>query len=121
MFTLLMIIHIVACIILIAVILLQAGRGGGLSEAFGSEGAESLLGTQAPVILKKATTISAILFIVTSLVLGMVTARRGRSLFDNMNLPAGATLPTATQPLEAAKEKAAESVPQETSGQEESN
>jgi preprotein translocase subunit SecG len=86
MFILLLVIHVMACIILIAVILLQAGRGGGLSEAFGSE-TQSLLGTQAPVVLKKATTISAIVFLVTSLLLGIVTARKGRSLFQQQGFP----------------------------------
>ena len=86
MFTVILIIHIIACVVLVAVILLQAGRGGGLSEAFGGE-TQSLLGTQAPRVLKKATTISAIAFLVTSLLLGMITARRSRSLFQRQMLP----------------------------------
>jgi len=81
----------IVCLILISVILLQAGKGGGLTETFGSDGAQSILGTQAPAILKKATTVSAIAFLVTSLVLGMVTARRGRSLLNGMRMPAVAT------------------------------
>jgi preprotein translocase subunit SecG len=90
MYIFLIVIHIIVCLILIVTILLQAGRGGGLTEAFGGGGGDSvqsMLGTQAPVIIKKATTISAIAFLVTSLVLGMVTARRGRSLFDRANIP----------------------------------
>lgn len=87
MYILLMTFHIIACLILIAVILLQAGRGGGLTE-MGGETVQSLLGTQASVFLKKATTVSAIVFLVTSLVLGMVTARMGRSLFEQVRLPA---------------------------------
>lgn len=88
MYIFLIIIHVIVCLILIATILLQAGRGGGLTEAFGgSEGAQSMLGTQAPALLKKATEVSAIAFLVTSLVLGMVTARRGRSLFEGATIP----------------------------------
>ncbi|MGB2630825.1 MAG: preprotein translocase subunit SecG [Candidatus Omnitrophota bacterium] len=82
MFILMLIVHIMACFVLVAVILLQAGRGGGLSEALGGEAAQSLLGTQAPTLLKKATTISAIVFLITSLLLGMMTARKGKSLFQ---------------------------------------
>lgn len=82
MYIFLIIIHIIACLILIAVILLQAGRGGGLTEMFGGETAQSVLGTQAPALLKKLTTGSAIAFLLTSLLLGIVTARRGRSLFE---------------------------------------
>ena len=95
MYILLIIIHIIVCLILIATILLQAGRGGGLAEAFGgAEATQSVLGTQAPVVLKRATEVSAIVFLITSLVLGMVTARRGRSLLDQMRIPA---MPTATE------------------------
>jgi len=87
MYILLMIIHIIACFVLIGVILLQAGRGGGLSEAFGGEAAQSVLGTQAPVILKKATTFSAVAFLLTSLLLGVITARSGKSLFERGGFP----------------------------------
>ena len=95
MYILLIIIHIIVCLILIATILLQAGRGGGLAEAFGgAESTQSVLGTQAPLVLKRATEVSAILFLITSLVLGMVTARRGRSLLDRIRIPA---MPTAAE------------------------
>ncbi len=113
MYIVLIIIHIIACLTLIAVILLQAGRGGGLTESIGGDTAQSVFGTQAPVILKKATTISAIVFLVTSLTLGVVTARRGRSLFDQQRLK---VMPSAARqeavpvtPAETA-EKAAEPV-----------
>lgn len=86
MYILLIAVHIIICIILIATILLQAGRGGGLTEAFGGETAQQVFGTQAPIVLKRATEVSAILFLVTSLLLGMVTARRGRSLFAGADL-----------------------------------
>jgi len=87
MYIFLIVFHIIVCLVLISVILLQAGKGGGLTETFGSDGSQSILGTQAPAILKKATTVSAIAFLVTSLVLGMVTARRGRSLLNGMRMP----------------------------------
>jgi len=111
MYILLISIHILVCLILIATILLQAGRGGGLAEAFGgTESAQSVLGTQAPVILKRATTISAVAFLVTSLILGMVTARRGRSLLDGMRIPA---VPSASQTqAKAPSEPAAEETSQ---------
>ena len=68
MYFILIIIHIIVCIILIATILLQAGRGGGLTEAFGgSDTIQSVLGTQAPIVLKRATEISAVVFLITSL------------------------------------------------------
>ena len=95
MYIILIAIHIIVCLVLIATILLQAGRGGGLTEMFGGgETAQSILGTQAPTFLKRATEISAVIFIITSLALGMVTARRGRSLFDRAQFPAA---PVAAQ------------------------
>ena len=96
MYMILLVFHVLACLILISVILLQAGRGVGLNEAFGGGGgAQSVLGTQAPAILKKATTISAIAFLVTSLLLGAMTARRGKSLFMRGGMPdvSGMTIP----------------------------
>ncbi len=86
MYIFLIVVHVIVCFVLIATILLQAGRGGGLTEAFSGE-TQSVLGTQAPAVLKKATEVSAIVFLITSLVLGIVTARRGKSLFERGNLP----------------------------------
>ena len=102
----LIVLHIIVCIILISVILLQAGRGGGLTDsAGGGELAQSVLGTQAPIVLKKATSISAILFIVTSLLLGIITAGRGRSLLDGKipvtTIPVSSSQTAGQTPVEA--------------------
>ncbi len=75
-------IHITACIVLIAVILLQAGRGGGLSETFGGESSQTIFGTKISVFLTRATVVAACMYLVTCLVLGIMTSRRGRSLID---------------------------------------
>lgn len=80
---LLTVIHVVICFVLIAVILLQAGRGQGLSGSnFASSNVQSLFGTRAADFLTKATTVSAVLFLFTCIGLDMLEARRGRSLFD---------------------------------------
>ena len=75
-------IHVIACIILIAVILLQAGRGGGLSETFGGESGQTIFGTKATTFFSRATIVAATVFIFTSLLLGIMTSRRGRSLIN---------------------------------------
>lgn len=99
MYVLLIILHVFVCLVLIAVILLQAGRGGGLTQAFGGDSAaESLLGTRAPEALKKATEVAAVIFLVTSLSLAMITARRGRSLFHGMPFPEAAERPFEAMP-----------------------
>lgn len=73
-------IHIVASLVLIFVILLQAGRGGGLSESFGGSSTQTLFGTKTSVFLTRATAASAIVYILTCLILGVMTSHRGRSL-----------------------------------------
>ena len=73
-------IHVVVSLVLICVILLQAGRGGGLSESFGGSQTQTILGTKTSVFLKRATEIAAVLYILACLVLGMMTSHRGRSL-----------------------------------------
>ncbi|MFH1790939.1 MAG: preprotein translocase subunit SecG [Candidatus Omnitrophota bacterium] len=79
LYGLVVVIHVIACIILIAVILLQAGRGGGINETFGGV-TQSFLGTKANVVLTRATEISAVVFLCTCLLLGIMTSRRGKSL-----------------------------------------
>lgn len=96
MYILILLIHIIASFILVAVILLQAGRGGGLAETFGGGGSQAtIFGQKASTFLTRATTISAILFLCTSLALALVSAKRQRSLMENVKI----TTPAKTQPL----------------------
>ncbi len=87
MYIVLIVIHIIVCFILILTILLQAGRGGGLTESLGGDTTQSVLGTQAPVLLKRTTEISAIVFLITSLLLGVVSTGKNRSLLNQMRMP----------------------------------
>lgn len=73
-------IHVIVSLVLIAVILLQAGRGGGLSETFGGSSTQTLFGTKTSVFLKRATAVSAVVYILTCLTLAVMTSHRGRSL-----------------------------------------
>jgi len=85
-------IHVIVSLILIAVILLQAGRGGGLSESFGGSQTQTILGTKTSVFLKRATAVSAVLYILVCLLLGVMTSHRGRSLVAKSGLmPTSAT------------------------------
>ena len=87
MYIVLIIIHIIVCLILILTILLQAGRGGGLTDSGASDSTQSVLGTQAPVMLKRATELSAIIFLITSLLLAVVSGGKNRSLLNKMSMP----------------------------------
>lgn len=80
MYILVMIVHVVVCLVLILVVLLQAGRGGGFSDMLGGGQPQSLFGTQTNAFMMKATEVCAVLFIITSLSLGMMSSHKGRSL-----------------------------------------
>jgi len=84
---LVLVIHILLALFLIAIILLQGGRGG-LGEALGGAAAQSLFGGSANTVMTKLTAFCAGLFMVTSLGLAMLSTARGRSVIDQ--LPAAA-------------------------------
>ncbi len=73
-------IHIVACVLLVIAILMQAGRGGGLSESFAS--AESMFGTQTNAFLVRTTTFLAVAFLGTSLLLAVFGSKGDKSLMS---------------------------------------
>lgn len=80
LYGLVMTVHVIVSLVLIFVILLQAGRGGGLNETFGGSQTQTILGTKTSVFLKRATAVSAVLYILACLLLGVMTSHRGRSL-----------------------------------------
>jgi preprotein translocase subunit SecG len=97
LYGLVMAIHVIASLVLIAVILLQAGRGGGLSESFGGSSTQTILGTKTNVFLARATAASAVIYIFTCLTLAVMTSHRGKSLVSNM--PVSATQQQGGAPL----------------------
>ena len=80
MFGFLIFIHVITCILLATVILMQSGRGGGLTDNFA--GAESLFGAKTNIVLVRTTAVLATIFIVTSLSLAFISARSGKSLIN---------------------------------------
>jgi len=80
MYYFLIAIHVIASLMLILVILLQAGRGGGLADNFGGAQAQSIFGTKTATVLTKATSVAAIIFLSTSLILAVASGHRARSL-----------------------------------------
>jgi preprotein translocase subunit SecG len=61
-------IHVIVCIILIGVVLLQQGKSADLAGAFGGQGSQTAFGPRgAANLLTKVTTWSAILFMFTSI------------------------------------------------------
>ena len=97
---LVLVVHILVALFLIAVILLQGGRGG-LGEALGGAAAQSLFGGSANIVMTKVTTVGAALFMVTCLSLAGLSTARGRSVIDQLpvtpdELPAA--LPQIVEP-----------------------
>jgi preprotein translocase subunit SecG len=71
------IVHVIVCLFLIAVVLLQSGKSGDLAAAFGGQGSQTAFGPRgAATVLTKATTWSAIIFMVTSITLSIFASRR---------------------------------------------
>ena len=83
MYVLVLIVHVIVCLVLIMVVLLQAGRGGGFSDMMGGGQPQSLFGTQTNAFMVKATEVCAVLFIITSLSLAILSTQRGKSLVAN--------------------------------------
>ena len=75
--TLLIIVHIVVCLFLIGIVLLQHGKGADIGATFGGS-SQSLFGSEGPLpLLNKITTFVAVLFMVTSISLAYISAHRG--------------------------------------------
>ena len=73
---LLTIVHVLLCIFLIGVILLQQGKSADLASAFGGQGSQTAFGPRgASNLLSKTTTWCAVLFMVTSIGLTVVMER----------------------------------------------
>lgn len=78
MFTFVLIIHVLTCMLLVAIVLMQSGRGGGLTESFSS--AESMFGAKTNTMLVRATTALAFVFLLTSLSLAYMSSQKDKSL-----------------------------------------
>src|SRR5436190_13244036 len=77
------IIHVVVCLVLVLVVLLQSGKAADLAGAFGGMGSQTVFGPRgSATVLSKATTISAVLFMLTSLTLSILATRGGSGTPD---------------------------------------
>jgi preprotein translocase subunit SecG len=106
--------HILVCLVLIAVILLQSGEAADLAGAFGGSGSQTAFGPRgAATFLSRATTWCAVMFMFTSMVLTVhidtTTVGSGHSVLEQFSKPGpkpaapgqpGAPLPV--QPLQPA-------------------
>ena len=88
MYLLFLIVHIVVCFFLIIVVLLQSGKAADLAGAFGGMGSQTAFGPRgSATLLSKATTVSAIVFMITSMSLSILATRGsggpGKTVLDS--------------------------------------
>ena len=89
-------VHILVCFFIIVVVLLQSGKSGDISAAFGGQGSQTAFGPRgAASALSRATTWSAVAFMITSITLSVYAARRGG---PNSVLQGVKSQPVKTQP-----------------------
>jgi preprotein translocase subunit SecG len=80
LFYFVMFVHIIVCVFLIGVVLVQQGRSADLAGAFGGQGSQTAFGPRAAAnLLTRLTTWAAIIFMVTSLSLTVLYARGNHS------------------------------------------
>ncbi len=85
MIIVLTIIHVIVCLFLIGVVLLQSGKSADVAATFGGAGSQTAFGPRAAVTgLARATTIAAIIFMLTSFSLAILASRSqgGSSVLD---------------------------------------
>jgi preprotein translocase subunit SecG len=99
-------IHVIACIGLIILVLVQRGKGGGLVESF--SGLETMFGTKTSSFLTRSTTILSVVFFVTCISLALLSIRQSKSLLKNYK----ADQPAAAQKTPPAEEKVPAAVPE---------
>src|SRR5512147_1579495 len=92
LFYLIVFVHILSCLFLIAVVLLQQGKGQDLASAFGGGGTQTAFGPRgSATVLSRATAILAGLFMITSMSLSLMKPRPS-GILDQ--IPAAAASPT---------------------------
>src|SRR5277367_6221266 len=73
-------VHVIVCLFLIIVVLLQSGKAADLAGAFGGMGSQTAFGPRgSATLLSKATTISTVVFMLTSISLSIIATRANGS------------------------------------------
>jgi preprotein translocase subunit SecG len=103
MYYLVLTVHIIVCLFLIIVVLLQSGKAADLAGAFGGMGSQTAFGPRgSATLLSKATTISAALFMVTSMSLSILATRQAGLTTTVLEGAPSTPLPAKTAPAQPA-------------------
>jgi preprotein translocase subunit SecG len=90
------IVHVLMCFAIIAIVLLQSGKGADIGSAFGGAGSQAVFGSMGtPTLLGKITTGVAIVFTLTSFSLALLGGERSSSVVRE---PAPVTAPAVPEP-----------------------
>jgi len=112
------VIHIIVCLFMVALVLLQHGKGADMGATFGGS-SQTVFGSDGPVpLLNKVTTGAAIIFMVTSVILAYYSAHSTRGTLMQAVKPAAVeqkVVPTAPAetPLPVTTEKSHATMPEE--------
>jgi len=99
MVILLTVIHVIVCLFLIVVVLLQSGKAADLAGAFGGMGSQTVFGPRgAATALSRATTVAAALFMITSMSLSIMATRAGKGGSSTPDIFNRATKPAQKGP-----------------------
>ena len=102
MITLLTILHLLVCFFLIFIVLIQSSKGAELGAAFGGS-SQTLFGSRgAATLFSKLTTISAVVFMLTSLLLAMAAVRGGSVVKKTLPMEQKAGAPAKQGPVKTA-------------------
>jgi len=86
---LLIVVHVIVCVALIMIVLLQTGKGADMGAAFGGGSSQTLFGsTGASTFLTKLTTAAAVIFMITSFALAYRSGNRTESSIMTDTKPA---------------------------------
>ena len=96
--------HVIVCLALIMIVLLQTGKGADMGAAFGGGGSQTLFGsTGASTFLSKATTFAAVIFMLTCFTLAYISAnRQSTSIMEEVKPKVEQTAPMQTAPEQPA-------------------
>ena len=98
LYYLVLILHLIACFFLIAVVLLQQGKGQDLASAFGGGGTQAAFGPRgSATLLSRVTTGLAAVFMITSITLAVLKQKQA-SVLDA--IPAAASPTPAAAPTD---------------------
>jgi len=92
------VLHVLMCLSIIAIVLLQAGKGADIGSAFGGAGSQAVFGSMGtPTVLGKITAVVAVIFTITSFSLALIGGERSASSVVREPAPAP-TVPAPAAP-----------------------